>query len=309
MIQRQGDELDHLIHDSTLKAQSSLQPLVINVRGLSKRYGKLAAVREVDFAVRRGEIFGLIGPDGAGKTTTFQILAGVMEATSGNVQVLGRSPREARLGTGYLTQQFSLYLDLSVDENLRYSAGLRQVPPERFEQRRDHYLTLMNLDQFGDRLAGQLSGGMKQKLALCCALVSQPEILLLDEPTTGVDPVSRREFWDILAALANAGVTIVVATPYLDEAERCNHIALMYEGEIQAASDLLKTQLDPWRVSIFGDRLHVVLDHPDQEIPWVRELFKEYRKPNASSLDIHSLRSIPFSLEDSFISIVQRVPT
>lgn len=211
---------------------------VIQVQGLHKRYGRLAAVRGIDFEVYAGEIFGLIGPDGAGKTTTFQILAGVMEATMGNVQVLNRSPRNARLETGYLTQQFSLYLDLSIDENLRYVAGLRQVPDRVFQERRAKYLKLMNLERFGNRLAGQLSGGMKQKLALCCALVSQPQVLLLDEPTTGVDPVSRREFWDVLAALSKEGVTIVVATPYLDEAERCHRIALMYEGQIQQTGTL-----------------------------------------------------------------------
>jgi ABC-2 type transport system ATP-binding protein len=161
-----------------------------------------------------------------------------MEATSGNIQILGKPPRDARLSIGYLTQQFSLYPDLSIDENLRYSAGLRQVPKKLFAQRRAKYLRLMSLDKFANRLAGRLSGGMKQKLALCCALVSQPQILLLDEPTTGVDPVSRREFWDVLAAVANEGVTIVVATPYLDEAERCNRIALMYEGHIQQIGTL-----------------------------------------------------------------------
>lgn len=225
---------------------------VIQVVGLQKRYGALTAVKGIDFTVQRGEIFGLIGPDGAGKTTTFQILAGVMEASAGSVQVLGRPPREARLGIGYLTQQFSLYLDLSLDENIRYSAGLREVPPDRLVERRDRYLKLMNLDRFGDRLAGQLSGGMKQKLALCCALIAQPEILLLDEPTTGVDPVSRREFWDVLATLANQGVTIVVATPYLDEAERCNRIALMYDGKIQQMGTLqdLRTGLGLHRLEV-----------------------------------------------------------
>ena len=214
------------------------EDVVIQVEGLYKRYGKLVAVKGIDFAVKPGEIFGLIGPDGAGKTTTFHILGGVMEASVGNIQILGKQPRDARLSIGYLTQQFSLYLDLSIDENLRYSAGLRQVPQHLFTQRRDKYLRLMSLEKFGDRLAGRLSGGMKQKLALCCALVSQPQILLLDEPTTGVDPVSRREFWDVLAAVANEGVTIVVATPYLDEAERCHRIALMYEGQIQQIGTL-----------------------------------------------------------------------
>lgn len=217
---------------------------VIQVEGLTKRYGKLTAVKGINFTVQQGEIFGLIGPDGAGKTTTFHILAGVMEATAGALQVLGRPPREARLDIGYLTQQFSLYLDLSIDENIRYNAGLRRIPPDLLAQRRDKYLRLMGLERFGSRLAGQLSGGMKQKLALCCALVSQPQILLLDEPTTGVDPVSRREFWDVLAALANEGVTIVVATPYLDEAERCNRIALMYDGQIQQIGTLKQLRAD-----------------------------------------------------------------
>ncbi|MDZ8183890.1 MAG: ATP-binding cassette domain-containing protein [Nostoc sp. ChiSLP02] len=204
----------------------------IQVRGLHKHYGKLAAVRGIDFTVRKGELFGLIGPDGAGKTSTFHILSGVMEATAGEVKIFDRPARDARLMTGYLTQQFSLYLDLSIDENLRYASGLRQVPENLLQQRRQKYLKLMNLERFGDRLAGQLSGGMKQKLALCCALVSQPEVLLLDEPTTGVDPVSRREFWDVLAELSAEGMTIVVATPYLDEAERCHRVALMYSGQI-----------------------------------------------------------------------------
>ena len=210
----------------------------IHVRDLHKHYGHLAAVRGIDFSVNRGEIFGLIGPDGAGKTTTFQILAGVMEATAGSVQVLGKPPREARLNIGYLTQKFSLYLDLSIEENLRYSAGLRQVPKAYYQNRSAELLQLVGLKKFTTRLAGQLSGGMKQKLALCCALISQPQVLLLDEPTTGVDPVSRREFWDLLAAVAAQGVTIVAATPYLDEAERCHRIALIYEGKIQQLGTL-----------------------------------------------------------------------
>ncbi len=211
---------------------------VIQVNNLYHRYGKLVAVQGVDFTVGLGEIFGLIGPDGAGKTSTFHILAGVMAATSGEVRVLGKLPREARLSIGYVTQQMSLYLDLSVEENLRYSAGLRRVPRLEFLQRRSHYLRLMGLEDFHDRLAGQLSGGMKQKLALCCALISEPKVLLLDEPTTGVDPISRREFWDILATVASQGVTIVVATPYLDEAERCHRIALMSTGTIQEIGTL-----------------------------------------------------------------------
>ena len=205
----------------------------IQVHGLKKRYGAVEAVRGIDLEVRRGEIFGLIGPDGAGKTTTFQILAGVMSATAGEIQILGRSAREARSSTGYLTQTFSLYPDLTVAENIRYVGDLRLVAPREIQERSRRYLEMFDMHRFTDRLAGRLSGGMKQKLALVCALVAQPQVLLLDEPTTGVDPVSRREFWDTLAHLADEGLTIVVATPYLDEAERCHRVALMHLGEIR----------------------------------------------------------------------------
>jgi ABC-2 type transport system ATP-binding protein len=206
--------------------------VAIHTRGLHKNYGPVEAVRGIDLDVHEGEIFGLIGPDGAGKTTTFQILAGIMEATAGVVEVFGRPARESRAVVGYLTQTFSLYPDLSVDENIRYVGDLRRVPPKEIAGRGDRYLKMFDMHRFKDRLAGQLSGGMKQKLSLVCALVAQPRVLLLDEPTTGVDPVSRREFWDVLAHLAADGLTIVVATPYLDEAERCNKVALMHLGQL-----------------------------------------------------------------------------
>jgi len=205
---------------------------VIYVADLRKNYGDFQAVKGLSFEVKRGEIFGLIGPDGAGKTSTFHVLGGVMNPTSGTVAMLGKRPRDARKQIGYLTQQFSLYLDLSIKENLAYSAGVREVSEEQYRERSQRYLKMMDLHRIQDRLAGQLSGGMKQKLALCCALVSTPEILLLDEPTTGVDPVSRREFWDVLAEVAAEGVTTAVATPYLDEAERCDRVALIYDGVI-----------------------------------------------------------------------------
>jgi ABC-2 type transport system ATP-binding protein len=208
-------------------------PVDVHVHGFTKRYGEIEAVRGIGFEVRRGEIFGLIGPDGAGKTTTFNVLAGILDPTSGDISLLGEPPRAARTNVGYLTQQFSLFDDLSIDENLRYVAGLRDVATDAFTERRGRYLGLMDLAGIGGRLAGQLSGGMKQKLALCCALVSEPRILLLDEPTVGVDPLSRREFWSILARLATNDVTIVVATPYLDEAERCHRVALLYDGTIR----------------------------------------------------------------------------
>jgi len=211
---------------------SAIEPIV-KVQGLKKSYGSLEAVKGLDFDIYEGEIFGLIGPDGAGKTTTFHVLGGVMEQTAGSASVIGQKPRDVRLEIGYLTQQFSLYLDLSVAENLRYVAGLREVEKDDFAERSQKYLKLMNIERFSSRLAGQLSGGMKQKLALCCALIARPKLLLLDEPTTGVDPVSRREFWDLLATVTTEGVTVAVATPYLDEAERCNRLILMHEGEIE----------------------------------------------------------------------------
>ncbi|HLJ61525.1 MAG TPA: ATP-binding cassette domain-containing protein [bacterium] len=247
---------------------------VIHVADLWKRYGAVEAVRGVGFEVRQGEIFGLIGPDGAGKTSTFQILAGVMEATSGSAEVFGRPARAARAETGYLTQTFSLYPDLTVRENIRYIGDLRHVPAREITARGDRYLRMFGMDQFAGRLAGQLSGGMKQKLALACALVPEPRVLLLDEPTTGVDPVSRREFWDTLAHLAAEGLTILVATPYLDEAERCHRVALMYLGEIRdigTPADL-RGRLHAQRIELRTTRLNEAervlseLNGPDRAI-------------------------------------------
>lgn len=294
---------------ANLPPSSGLPTTAIKVRGLHKHYGNLAAVRGIDFSVQKGEMFGLIGPDGAGKTSTFHILGGVMEATAGEVQIFNQPARDARLITGYLTQQFSLYLDLSIDENLRYAAGLRQVADDLLQKRRNKYLKLMDLERFSDRLVGQLSGGMKQKLALCCALVSQPEVLLLDEPTTGVDPVSRREFWDVLGELSAEGMTIVVATPYLDEAERCHRVALMYSGQIheigtpadlranlglhrlevrtanlQATEEILSqtTQTNIVDVQTFGDRLDVLVEDINSGETQVRELLQQHQLPSPS---------------------------
>lgn len=306
-------------------ARSALSqaPPVIQVSGLTKTYGNFTAVHGIDFDVYPGEIFGLIGPDGAGKTTTFHILGGVMESSGGDIDVLGRPPRQARLGIGYLTQQFSLYLDLSIDENLQYSAGLHQVPKADFTPRRDKYLQLMGIDRIGNRLAGQLSGGMKQKLALCCALVSQPQILLLDEPTTGVDPVSRREFWDVLAALADEGMTIVVATPYLDEAERCNRIALMYEGRIREIGTLeqLRENLGLERLEVraanlpavetallqpdqpgiidvqtFGDRLDVLVENAQAGESYIRQTLAQQQ------ISLASIETTDVTLENVFVT-------
>ncbi|MDM7952821.1 MAG: ATP-binding cassette domain-containing protein [Cyanobium sp. CZS 25K] len=302
--------------------------VVLQVQGLRRSYGALEAVRGLDFQVEAGEIFGLIGADGAGKTSSFHILAGLLNPTAGTVRVLGLPPRQARSRVGYLTQTFSLYPDLSVVENLRYVAGLRQVASGDFQERRQRLLPLMGLGPFGDRLAGQLSGGMKQKLALCCALIDRPELLLLDEPTTGVDPVSRREFWDVLAQLASEGVTILVATPYLDEAERCHRIALIHEGRIRRRGTplALKQSLDLTRLELrcreriraealleqatardtivdvqtFGDRLDVLVSDAERGAQEVRELFER------QDLALQDLQVTTPTLENVFVTLLRQ---
>ena len=297
----------------------------ISASALTKRYGQLEAVRGIDLVVHQREIFGLIGPDGAGKTSTFQILAGVMEATSGTVDIFGKPAREMRSQTGYLTQTFSLYPDLTVAENIRYSGDLRRIPPQDILDRGNRYLRMFDMDRFANRLAGKLSGGMKQKLSLICALVPQPRVLLLDEPTTGVDPVSRREFWDVLAHLSAEGLTILVATPYLDEAERCNRIAFMHQGQFLEVgtprelrtslgtqrlelrtSDLPRTEtvlsglsgshVDILDVQRFGDRLDLLVHDPGQVEPEIRAGLQ------ASGVAIDEMRVDDPTLENVFVA-------
>jgi len=284
-------------------ADNAPKQTAIRISQLSKHYGAVEAVRGIELEIGDGEIFGLIGPDGAGKTSTFQILAGVMEASGGIAEIFGKPARAARSETGYLTQAFSLYPDLTVLENIRYIGDLRRVAHGEIAERGRHYLEMFDMDRFSDRLAGKLSGGMKQKLALTCALVPQPRVLLLDEPTTGVDPVSRREFWDALAHLAADGLTILVATPYMDEAERCHRVALMHEGTIQEMGTPaeLRAGLDAKRLELradklaeaervlsqssgateeiidvqrFGDRLDLLVHHPDAAKCIVEEKLK-----------------------------------
>ena len=318
--------LDRAVQEQTVPDRHAVAvQRTIDVRGLTKRYGKLEAVRGITFEVNRGEMFGLIGPDGAGKTSTFQVLAGVMEATAGSANILGRPARDMRSQTGYLTQDFSLYPDLTVAENIRYSGDLRLIPPDEIAERSHQYLKMFDMDRFSDRLAGQLSGGMKQKLALVCALVPQPKVLLLDEPTTGVDPVSRREFWDALAHLTAEGLTILVATPYMDEAERCHRIAFMHLGEILTigtpaelcaslgakrielrTADLRKAESvlsdgsgpdkDIIDVERFGDRLDLLVHDPDKEQKWITEKLK------GTGLSVDEMRVDEPTLDNIFVA-------
>jgi ABC-2 type transport system ATP-binding protein len=302
----------------------------IRVRALRKHYGAVEAVHNIDLDVREGEIFGLIGPDGAGKTTTFQILGGVMQATSGEADVFGKPARQSRSVVGYLTQAFSLYPDLSVSENIRYIGDLRRVAPKEVAERGSRYLRMFDMHRFTDRLAGRLSGGMKQKLSLVCALVAQPRVLLLDEPTTGVDPVSRREFWDTLAHLSVDGLTMVVATPYLDEAERCHRVALMHLGQIHQTGTPaeLRERLGMKRLEVrtgslgkaegvlaaflsnhpehqiedvqrFGDRLDVLVRDPEVGSKTVaEELFR-------AGLPVQDIRTTQPTLENTFVATLR----
>ena len=331
-LERSSSDIQNVIASGSLAPQehrgsaTGTRETAIRVRGLRKSYGAEAAVRGVDLDIARGEIFGLIGPDGAGKTSVFQVLGGVMAATEGEVSVFGLPARDARKAVGYLTQSFSLYQDLSVSENLRYMGELRKLSPEEIEKRGSRYLKLFDMDRFTARLAGRLSGGMKQKLALACALITEPQLLLLDEPTTGVDPVSRREFWDTLASLSAEGMTVVVATPYLDEAERCTRVALMYDGEIRQtgtpaeirfdlglkrlevrASDLgraeevLSAVAEVGDVQRFGDRLDVMVRDQERDAEAAREAL------TAAGLTVKEITTGEPTLENSFVSILREL--
>ena len=300
--------------------------LVVDTQELSKSYGPIAALDAVSFQVKPGEIFGLIGADGAGKTTAFRIIGGVLEAGGGEVHVLGTTPRDARPGVGYLTQPFSLFPDLSVDENLSYAASVREVPEKDFKERRERYFKLFELINFTDRLAGRLSGGMKQKLALSCALIPDPKLLLLDEPTTGVDPVTRRDFWDALTSLATGGMSIVVATPYLDEAERCHRVALMERGKIYdidtparfrskmgitrlevkveplaQAEDILAASPEAKDVQRFGDRLDVMAANPDAAEADIRQ------RAESNGLRVVEIHRSQPTLENAFVGQLRKM--
>jgi ABC-2 type transport system ATP-binding protein len=302
------------------------QATVVEADSLSKSYGSLKALDEVSFQVRAGEIFGFIGADGAGKTTVFKIMAGVLAEGGGEILVLGTTPRKAGSQVGYLTQPFSLYFDLSIDENLSYAAGLRLVPKKEFEERRERYFKLFDIYRFSDRLAGRLSGGMKQKLALSAALIAGPKLLLLDEPTTGVDPVTRRDFWDALTSLASEGMSIIVATPYLDEAERCHRVALIERGKIYdidtpaqfrakmgltrlevkvdplaAAEDILAKSPEAADVQRFGDRLDVLAARPDDA-----ELELKQRA-EANGLHIKEIHRSQPTLENAVVGVLRKM--
>jgi ABC-2 type transport system ATP-binding protein len=293
----------------------------VSVRGVTRRFGSVVALDGVTLGVERGGMYGLIGPDGAGKTTLLRLVCGLLAPDSGQVRLFGADPFRSRgkatAAIGYVSQQFSLYGDLSIDENIEFFARIHGVSD--FGARRDRLLSLTGLTRFRGRLADRLSGGMKQKLALACTLVHEPPLLVLDEPTTGVDPVSRREFWKLLAEFLGQGLTILLATPYLDEAERCGRVSLVSQGRTlahgepsalqaslsgavlevvatppRAALDLLRTMVGADRVQLFGDRLHV-------RVASDGDASRLHEAVEAAGLGPARVRRIVPSLEDVFI--------
>lgn len=298
----------------------------IKIESLKRNYGNVTAVKGVSYSVSEGEMFGLVGPDGAGKTTTIRMLTGLLRPDSGNAKVLGydllTQQNLIKNEIGYLSQKFSLYGDLTIDENIEFFADIHGV--KNFKDRRNELLEFTRLTPFRDRLADKLSGGMKQKLALACTLIHKPKIIFLDEPTTGVDPVSRRDFWKILSDLQKDGITIFMTTPYLDEAERCNRIALMNNGEIiswdtpknvkaslkeqiveivcspiRDAYNIIKNKTD-YEVQMYGDRLNVALQNYDNEYQDLEKLLVD------NKIQIDDNRIITPSLENVFIHLVSK---
>lgn len=304
---------------------------VVRTEELSREFGETKAVRGLNLVIQQGELFGLVGPDGAGKTTTMRMLAGILEPSYGDAWVDGISVSEDPEGIkehiAYMPQRFGLYQDLTVIENLIFYADLFRVPKKSRRERIDLLFGFSRLGPFKDRAAGDLSGGMKQKLALACALIHSPRLLLLDEPTNGVDPVSRRDFWKILYDLLKQGITIIVSTAYLDEAERTTRVGLMHHGAIiqlgkpqdlkdlvggiileLVSSDLERSRLvladapGVSEVNVFGDSLHV---HIENEL--ARDTVIE--RLSLMGIEIQSLKRIAPEMEDAFLSLIRREET
>ncbi len=309
----------------------SSDDLAIEVRDLSRHFGRFVAVDRVSFDVRRGEVFGFLGSNGAGKSTTIRMLCGLLMPTSGSAKVggidVGLAPEGVRRRIGYMSQKFSLYELLTVDENIRFYAGLYGLEGERLERRRRFALDIGGLAGRERELAGTLSGGWRQRLALGCALLHEPPIVFLDEPTGGVDPLSRREFWRLIDELSQRGTTVLVTTHYLDEAERCDRVAIMHEGRLAAIGTIselkhafadrpileirspdpvgVMSRLDRLPVvektSLFGTAVHAVLRDRSIDSPAIAEALAE------AELAVTSITPVVPSLEDVFLDVVSRV--
>jgi len=297
---------------------------IIKIENLKKSYGDVQALKGISLDVNKGEMFGLVGPDGAGKTTAIRVLCGLLSPTGGSAELFGldllKNKNKIQRDIGYLSQKFSLYGDLTVDENIEFFAEIHGV--KNYKDRRNELLEFTRLTPFRTRLADNLSGGMKQKLALSCTLIHKPKIIFLDEPTTGVDPVSRRDFWKILSNLIKEGVTVFMSTPYLDEAERCNRIALLNNGLVMSfdtptnikgtiqktiieivcnpiiiAYRLLKQNRE-FEVQVFGDRINVGVVNYEKDFPEITRILNE------AGIQLIDYRIVPISLENVFIHLI-----
>ncbi len=302
---------------------------IIVATGLSKQFAGVAAIRQLSFACGRGEIFGFVGPDGAGKTTVMRLLAGVMPPDQGSIVIddvdVVNDPERAKSHISYMPQRFGLYEDLTFDENIAFFADLFEIDRKRRDERAARLLSASGMTPFRKRLAGRLSGGMKQKLGLTCSLIHTPKVLLLDEPTAGVDPVSRRDFWRILYGLRGEGVTIVISTSYLDEAERCTRLGLLQDGRMpycdtpanlkklmpgelisvasregRAARDAAIRIEGVSGVLLVGEGIHAVVDDAARRIPELREALA------AASVAFDRIEKLPPSIEDIFVALLSR---
>jgi ABC-2 type transport system ATP-binding protein len=309
--------------------------IAIEAIGLQKRFPKMAqpAVHDLNLTIYRGQLFGLVGPDGAGKTTTLRMLATVMEPGGGSARIAGydamKEAEQIRELVGYMPQNFGLYPDLSVQENLNFFADIHRMPADRKSARIVEMLDFTRLEPFRRRRAGNLSGGMKKKLALACALVHAPQILLLDEPSTGVDPVSRRELWIILSAVVQQGVTVVLSTPYMDEAERCHRVGMLYAGSLLASGSpdemsaglpfsIIEVKAKPrkemrrivgetagiveWRP--VGDRLRLTVPNENGQVETVIETLR--RRFTHETLAVDFIRAERPGMEDVFIHLASK---
>ena len=307
-----------------------MQDAIIQTQGLTRNFKKTCAVDGLDLSIGKGELFGLVGPDGAGKTTTLRLLAGLLDLNGGEATVAGFNLRKEhesiKKEIGYMAQQFSLYAELTVLENLRFFAEIYDVPSEEIAERTENLLQFARLTEFTERRAAHLSGGMQKKLALACTLIHEPKILLLDEPTTGVDPISRREFWDILTNLHLNGTTIIVSTPYMDEADRCSRVGLIYEGKLvicdsprkiknELSGEMVEFLTDDWQkakkivgklpgvleAQTYGEALHLLVDNGEKRLAEItRALTKE-------GIKFRGARIAPVRMEEAFISLIQRL--
>ncbi len=306
-----------------------MSDIAVSVQSLEKKFGAFTAVNKINFEVKRGEIFGFLGPNGAGKSTTIRMLCGIITPTSGQGRVGGfdinREQEEIKQHIGYMSQKFSLYDDLTVEENINFYGGIYKIPQAKLKIRKEEIIKLADIEPFRNRLTKTLSGGWKQRLALGCAIIHEPQIIFLDEPTSGVDPITRNNFWAIIKEMASKGVTVFVTTHYMDEAENCNRMTLIYKGNIIAMgtpqemkTDFMKGDVleitipesETWmerleslsivkEAALFGNSIHAVVPDSKEAIPVIKTLFTRGKVRDSSVVRIEP------SLEDVFVSLIE----